>query len=61
MLLMRIVGVTKVVIDFDSLDDTGDGFRSEGGNSRGHHGMTSAATDVLPQVIVQGTYAVCRC
>ena len=33
-LLMRIVGVAKVVIDLDGLDDTGDGFGAEGSDSR---------------------------
>jgi hypothetical protein len=58
MLFVRIVGVAKVVIDLDGLDDARDGFGTERSNSSGHNGLPTATADVSPQIIVERTDAV---
>src|ERR1700730_4290780 len=50
-LLVGIVGVTKVVKHGDGLDDPGDGFGAEGGDAGGHH--CKALGKILTQFIVQ--------
>ena len=41
MFFMRVVGVTKVVVDRDGLDDSCNGLRSESGDTRRHDGDAS--------------------
>ena len=56
MFFIWIVGVAKVVINFDGLDDARDRFRAERSNARRHHRMTLA--EILSQGIVERANAV---
>jgi hypothetical protein len=56
MLLMRVVGVTEIVVDFDGLDDPRHGFLTKGGDARRHHGNTLG--QILAQVVIQVANAV---
>src|SRR5436190_22065351 len=50
-LLVRIVGVTKVVKDGDGLDDSGDGLIAKGGDTRSHD--RESLGKILAQRVVQ--------
>ena len=51
MFFVWIVGVAKVVVDFDGLDDVRDCFGSERSNAYRHDGMTLA--EVLSEFVVE--------
>jgi len=48
-----IVGVAKVVVDFDCFHDARDRFAAEGGYARRHEGTTVA--EIVPQLVVEGS------
>src|SRR6266404_3526855 len=50
-LFVRVVGVAKVVVHGDRLDDPGDGFGAEGGDAGSHH--CNPPGKILTQFIVQ--------
>ena len=56
MFFVWVVGVAKVVIDFDGLDDARHCFRAKRGNARRHHRMT--LVEILSQLVVERANAV---
>ena len=56
MFFMWIVGMAKVVIDFDGLDDARDCFGAERSGGPGHDRMTLA--EILSQLVVERANAV---
>ena len=56
MFFVWIVGVAKVVVDFDGLDDARDCFGAERSDARRHDRMTLA--EILSQLVVERANAV---
>ena len=56
MFFMWIVGVAKVVVDFDRLDDARHCFRAKRSNAHRHHRMT--LVEILSQLVVERANAV---
>ena len=55
MFFIRIVGVAKIIVDRDGLDDAGDGFLTEGCNAWGDYGMASG--QLSAQCVIERAYA----
>ena len=53
---IRVVGMTKIVIRGDCVDDSGDSFGAEGGDACGHDGM--AVGQVAAQLVIERANAV---
>ena len=51
MFFVWIVGMAKVVIDFDCLDDASDSLGAEGGDAASHHG--SGFAEIAAQLVVE--------
>jgi hypothetical protein len=56
MFFVRIIGVAKVVIDRDSLDNSVHGFCTKGGDARRHDG--NAGGQVSAQLVIQVANAI---
>jgi hypothetical protein len=59
MFFVWIVGVAKVVVDFDCLDDARDCFGTERSNAYRHDRM--ALAEILSQLVVESSNAVGLC
>jgi len=59
MFFVWIVGVAKVIVDFDRLDDARDGFGSERSDAYRHDRM--ALAEILSQLVVESSNAVGLC
>ncbi len=55
MFLVRVVGVTEIVVDGDGFDDASDSISAEGCDTRGDEGRTDG--EVLAQLVVERTNA----
>ena len=56
MFVVWVVGVAKVVVDFDGLDDARNRFRAKRSNAYRHHRMT--LVEILSQLVVERANAV---
>ena len=56
MFFVRVVGMAKIVVHRDGIDDAGDGFGAEGGDPGSHDGM--AVWQVAAQLVIECANAV---